>query len=206
MKPLHLFLFPFYFILASCGNGVALDDLELRNGSYFEKNSSQPYTGEIDGLYSNSNFYGHKTNLVVKAEGFMKRGVKSGLWKEWYTFSTDVKYFEGLYENGKEEGIHTWWHQNETLKATGKYKRGLRIGVYKEYYESGKKKLRLNYKENLLHGIQSKWSPSGEKTMKEIYEAGVLVCSIVYGEAGKVLKQKGKCEKLINSNNQAVMN
>ena len=111
-------------------------------------------TGEILG----SQIY--KAGVLV-GEGILDmRGVKHGLWKEYY--SDGMLRAEGEYRNGQRIGEWLFYYRNGKIEQRGKYAPGERPhGLWKWYYESGNSWREENFRKGLEEGELTEWSDSG---------------------------------------------
>ena len=95
-----------------------------------------------------------------KNEGIYKDGKLEGLWIEWY--ENGQKKLEVTFKDGKEDGIDTRWYENGQKKAEGTYKDGKPDGKLTWWYENGQKEEEGTFKDGRL--IESSaWDEDGNK-------------------------------------------
>ena len=91
---------------------VNIEDLNRRNGIYYEKNSEDPYNGP---LLSTPTF-DRKTY-----EGSLKDGLFNGLYSE---FTLDKrKVLEANFKEGQQDGLVSRWYKNGKKKSETKISR-----------------------------------------------------------------------------------
>ena len=88
---------------------VTWDDLEYREGLYYQKFTDVPFTGKITGI----------------AEGSFKNGKKDGPWVEYH--DNGQLFGKGDYKNGKREGPWVTYLHNGQLVDEGTYKNGKKV-------------------------------------------------------------------------------
>ena len=108
---LLVFLFPTFAF------GETYSDLVIRDGLYYKKFSTVPFTGKTTG----------------KIQGSFKNGKKHGAWV-WYWKNGQLKYKDN-YKNGKKHGAQVLYHKNGQLFRKGNYKSGEREGAWVSYNE-----------------------------------------------------------------------
>jgi hypothetical protein len=102
----HLLLMAFAILTIGCGEkkseGVNLDEMEVREGVAYLKNSDSPYTGK---------FFEFHDNGQKKAETTLKDGKPDGLSEAW--FENGQKKSEANYKDGKLHGPAVTWYENQ---------------------------------------------------------------------------------------------
>jgi len=101
----------FISLLSSPSWSETIDDLVIREGTYYLKFSDVPFTGEVTGQY----------------QGSFKNGKREGAWTVYY--SDGQLFKKGNYKNGKQDGA--WVIHNESGQRmpqfSGIFKNGIKI-------------------------------------------------------------------------------
>ena len=92
----------------------------------YKSNEEIPYTGKVSIFWENDQ---------LKEEGLYRDGVRSGLWKYWYS--------------------------DGQLSSKGIFRNNLKTGVWLEFYENGNKKMQTIYRNGLKNGKQINWTFDG---------------------------------------------
>ena len=131
---------------------IESDQLIIKNGVYYSKNTGEPFTGEVSGKESGSLKDG-------RAEGFWeyyyddgsiwwlgkyRRGIRIGHW-QWF-FENGQMSSQGYYEDGIWHGPWVWYHPNGEVRLRGNYENGKAEGRWRYYYDTGRIKEIRNYK------------------------------------------------------------
>lgn len=85
---------------------------------------------------------------ALKAQAFYEDG--NGTYKEFYP-NGDLKA-EGLYVDGRSQGLWTFYHSNGNVEAKGEYDEGLRKGEWAFFHPNGSKAAQGLYKEGIREG------------------------------------------------------
>ena len=101
---------------------LSINDLVEKDGLYYEKNSDDPFSGEVTG------------NIVGK----FKNGKPEGEWVEYYENGELLS--KGNYINGELDGEFLYNFEDGQLREKGNVKNGKWEGEYLEYYEKGQLK------------------------------------------------------------------
>ena len=109
---------------------ISFRDVVEREGKFYEKFATEPFSGEVYGMHS----------------GAIVNGRKEGPWKE-YDENCDMGYSLNwslrcnrriaTYLNGKEQGIVRVWFPSGQLSIEISYVNGKKDGVQSAWYESG---------------------------------------------------------------------
>ena len=83
-----------------------------------------------------------------KNEGIYKDGKLEGLWIEWY--ENGQKKLEVTFKDGKEDGLLTKWYENGQKRYEGTFKDGKQDGLWTRWYENGQKSEEATYKDGEL--------------------------------------------------------
>jgi len=129
---LLVFLFP---ALALSEEVVEWDDLVEREGIYYKKFTTVPFTGKVTGQM---------------LQGQFKNGKEEGS-RVWYHDNGQL-FGKGDYKNGKREGPWVTYHDNGQLGRKGTYKDGKKEGPWISYWDNGL----LMYK-----GVYKDWKREG---------------------------------------------
>lgn len=108
-------------INASFASNYTFDNLVKRDGLYYEKFSSLPFTGKI---------------TKGKKQGSLVNGKPKGTWFIFYD-NGQLKQKCGS-KNGELHGQCSFYWDNGQLKRTCNYSKGLNTGCSNSYYKSGK--------------------------------------------------------------------
>jgi antitoxin component YwqK of YwqJK toxin-antitoxin module len=79
-----------------------------------------------------------------REQGAYFEGLKTGPWRHYY-LSNNKLSFEGSYENGKENGEHIYYYDNENVKRRGQFSFGERDGIWEFFNEDGSRILTIEY-------------------------------------------------------------
>ncbi|MBQ9213926.1 MAG: toxin-antitoxin system YwqK family antitoxin [Bacteroidales bacterium] len=135
-----------------------------------------------------------KNDLINVVDSNM---LKQGKWIYYYDTLHTLKYSEGMYVDGKKQGIWVEYYRNKNVKSEITYVNNIPsgfaclyydngnpseqgtwnsygwVGEYKLFYRNGKVARILNYDENTLRtGVQKYYSQSGKLTMSGYWENG----------------------------------
>ena len=151
----HLLLMAFAILTIGCGekksDGVNLDELEVREGVTYLKNSDSPYTGKVFEFHYN----GQK-----KSEGNYKDGKRDGPVVVWH--ENGQKHVEAGYKDGKYDGFWTMWYEKGQKNSEVNFKDGKPDGLTVSWHENGQNRTEINYKDGTV--ISSKyWNSKGEE-------------------------------------------
>ncbi|MCS5421444.1 toxin-antitoxin system YwqK family antitoxin [Psychrilyobacter sp. S5] len=130
--------------LMSYGKTIDKEQLQTRNGVYFETNQETPYTGEAIAYYENGK---------IKFKGSYKDGLRKG---EWIAYNENGKIkAKANFKDGGKKGEWIAYNENGKIEGKGNYKDGGKKGEWVTYNETGKIEGKGNYKD-------------GEKKVKEL--------------------------------------
>ena len=131
---------------------ISEDQLQERNGVYYEVNEKNPFSGTVVEKYSNGK---------IQKELHYKVGERDGTWTVWN--DSGQKMEELNYRNGQEHGRFTWWSYNGQKTFEVNYTNGQKHGLTTDWHENGQKKGELNYKDGeLVSAIH--WDENGNET------------------------------------------
>jgi len=94
------------------------------------KYTGQPITDrtEQDGIYLRQEENEYDFSKFPEFFGTLNDGKKDGLWTYWY--ENGEKIFEGTYINGKENGLWHWWYNNGKKRLQGSFSNGEKTGEW----------------------------------------------------------------------------
>ena len=151
----HLLLMAFAILTIGCGEkkseDVNLDELEVREGVAYLKNSDSPYTGKVFEFHDN----GQK-----KSEGNRKDGKLHGPAVTWH--ENGQKEAEANNKDGKFDGPLVNWYDNGKKRFEANYKDGKQHGDATGWYENGQK------------SFESEWK-NGKETSRADFKDGTRV-------------------------------
>ena len=99
--------------------GMDFNNLEYREGLYYDKSTDSPFTGKVRGL----------------SEGLIREGKQEGPWIEFHR--KRKLYLKGNYENGKRNGSWTAYWSSGQLVHQAIFKNGVREGNWNDYINDG---------------------------------------------------------------------
>ena len=110
-KTLITFFTVLFCLTSSVGWSLEMKDLVERDGLFYKKSSSVPFTGKVRGEY----------------QGSIKNGEREGYWI--YYWDKEKLRSKGKYKNGYKEGSWVSYNKDGTVrkKYTGTYKDGIKI-------------------------------------------------------------------------------
>jgi len=114
-----------------------IPNIIFNNNVAYKVDEETPYTGKISILTEGG---------VIKSEGLLRDGIKSGLWKEFFS-SGQIKS-KGIYRNDMKTGVWADWYNNDQKQSQAIYRNGQKNGKEITWYKSGIKKTEINYKSN----------------------------------------------------------
>ncbi len=107
------------------------------------------------------------------------------LWKRFYMPKGKLRY-EGIFLNGDEDGLHTWYFENGRIMTQGNYTAGMKQGNWKFYYDNGFNYLTITYENDIEIKFQGiKITPTYEESLR-------YYSSININKADKTILDKDK--------------
>ena len=140
--------------------GVNVETLEVRDDGYYTKDTNEPYTGAVFGLYpsgkkliesyvkdgkENGKFIIYGIDGQIEAEGNYKDGLMNGKWVM-YSENGQIEK-EGNYKDGNWHGKVTYYKKNGSIKKVEEYKDGEKDGKMTYYKRDGSIKKVKEYKD-----------------------------------------------------------
>lgn len=153
---------------------INIDELELRDDSYYEIGVSIPFSGSAYGkfLFKNNNDFG------TFSSGRIISGKKQGIWelrhitngKIWDDYVTATLQ----YKDGKLNGQKTFYRTDGSIKGRESYKNGLQDGLSISFHDNDKLAYKALYKEGKRHGNESEYFDNGQLKYSSVYIEGEL--------------------------------
>ena len=178
-------------ILIGCSEPepINLNTLNLRNDTYYLKNSDKPYTGPVFESYSNNQFSvegnikNGKWNSIVKfylpnGQLTQERTYKDGKLineKKFYYNDNGQLKDEMTFKDGIPNGPFKSYYDNGQLEYEKTYKDGGIDGPYKVYYENGQLMTEGTYKDNQLEGTYKDYLDDGKLELEQTYKDGEVI-------------------------------
>ncbi len=75
-----------------------------------------------------------------------------------------------VYENGKQNGLHTWWHENGQKSLECQMINGKINGRVVQWLQDGSKYVETNYKDDKKHGDYISWHENNSKHIEMKYD------------------------------------
>ena len=127
----------------------------------------------------------YHSNGKVKLIGGFKKGLKSGIFREYNTEGTLIKAYvytkdtivaEGLMQpGGIFEGEWITYYRKGGIKSKGSYNNGIKEGKWIFYYKSGEIEQEGRFKENILRGKWSWYYQNGQLKKTEFFNSKGLL-------------------------------
>jgi len=122
-----------------------------KNGTWYLKNSSKPYSGKFIDYYLNGKKQGQGTLFNGKLKGKRLMYYING------NISDEVEY-----KNGLANGIEKRYYKDGTLMQKGEFKNGQEIGIWEMYHPNGQLKQRTNFIKGKMDGESVSYYSTGE--------------------------------------------
>lgn len=72
-------------------------------------------------------------------------GLRTGDWTHYYLKLDNKIRFQGSFENGQENGYHTYYYDNDQVEKRGNYGAGEKEGIWEYFTEGGKRIITIEY-------------------------------------------------------------
>jgi antitoxin component YwqK of YwqJK toxin-antitoxin module len=146
-----------------------------------------------DTLYPNGKLKEHYTYYLDennhevrdgKAEEYFLSGAKKGeiQWQDGkenglvtYFYPDGRKSYEATYKEGQKNGYVTVWYPTGQKQWQTVFRLGATHGVWREWYPDGKKKFEANYNDGKLEGLATWWHENGRIWQERSFLAGKLI-------------------------------
>lgn len=126
--------------------------------------------------------------VVVSLATYMTFKSSSAIRTTYY--ESGAKHYEGLVENGLEQGRWTFWWENGQVQQTGFFKDGKADSLWEYFTENGVASRRGNFRSSLEHGDWVMLYPNGQTSNHLVYAMGRLLGSYKrYNETGTIVEQ-----------------
>lgn len=109
MKLLSTLLTCLFLLSPNLAMSETLDDLVKRDGVYYKKFTSVPFTGKVTG----------------QVQGTIINGRRHGSWVTYYTNGRPNEKI--TYVNGELHGPYVWYNEDGTIEGEGRWVNGKRI-------------------------------------------------------------------------------
>ena len=140
---------------------VSIDELEKREGAWYAKGETEPFTGTEIGYYEDGSKSWEVPLVDGKTQGTRIEYYKNG-----------PKKRETTWVDGNQHGLQTSWHENGQKSSETNIKDGRRDGPGRWWYKNGQKRSEGNFKDGKLDGLSTFWSESGEKQLEKNFKDG----------------------------------
>jgi len=97
-----------------------------------------------------------------------------------FSITVDGIKFEGIYQNGKNEGHWIYWYENDQKASEGNYQNGKEEGLWIDWHENGQKHEEGNYRNGKIEGLWISWDKNGQKRAEIDYRNGELVSETIF--------------------------
>ncbi len=105
-----------------------------------------------------------------KSVGLYENGRPEGVWTWW--FESGKKMMEGVFIEGKRNGIWNTWYHNGQIKSKGLYSNDMLNGTFSSWYSNGNIKNYGNYIDDKLHGLQQLYDLQGVLIEEKMFVKG----------------------------------
>ena len=119
-------LFIILFISIGCSQSTDKVDLDLRNDTYYSKETNEPYTGKVVSYYSTGELFEEEELLNGKTNGIYKVYYQNGNLME-----------KGSFIRGISNGKFLKYYENGSLKSERYWSYGKFDGEWKFYHKNG---------------------------------------------------------------------
>ncbi len=140
---------------AALAQAVHPDELEQREGLYYEKGSDTPYSGKVE----------DPGQMVGQVED----GQRTGQWKGWHENGRQAWVSE--YEEGRTRR-HAMWYPNGQMRFEGNYGESGPDGLHVSWREDGQKVSERSYRQGKPDGKRQVWAPEGHLLHVAQYQDG----------------------------------
>lgn len=140
---------------------LKLLDAVKKDGLFFSRNDSQPFTGLLLDDY--------KTG-VLKSRTSIKDGELHGLSEAWHA-NGQLQVTE-FFEKGVSHGLRTKWNEDGTKLSEGTIVQGEFQGLFRKWHPNGQLSQEINMVDGKAHGISRSWYESGALKSKVVMENG----------------------------------
>ena len=185
----RLLLITLFVSVGLSQNRVNVNNLVQYGDKIFRETDDRPFNGMVFDISKETG------NKILEYK--MLKGVKNGIYKEWYPNGT-IKT-KGKYLNGIEDRMWSIWYQNGQKEREGRYKDGVKDGLWSEwdlngkikeevrysgdykieetiysYYENGNNKSKEKRANGKRNGLFTYWNENGLKLKEGKYRNGLM--------------------------------
>ena len=113
-------------------------------------------------------------DFIIKRRSYLNNdGKEDGLTTFWY--ENGKKSSEITYKNGKLEGLMTRWYEYGQKQFERTYKDGKEDGLFISWYENGQKEFEGINAGGFQDGLWKSWHTNGSKMAEENYKDGIRI-------------------------------
>ena len=134
--PIRFFLLFILFSISISSVGETMDDLVRREGLYYKKFTSIPFTGEVTGLDP-------ETTPALVVQGSMNAGLWHGA--RFHYYPDGQMHTSAVFDNGKLTGPFKYFYPSGRVYSQGVYEDGERTGLWTDYHQSGQKEKKVSF-------------------------------------------------------------
>ena len=136
-------------ILSSCAKEIPSDQLVVRQGVFYEINTTTPFTGSTVSYHKNGQLKSKENYKDGKVDGLWEYYYENGQLKSKENYKDDeltlsqsftskgIPLKDFTYNNGLKTGVEEIYHENGQLGIKENYKDGKEDGLWEYYYENG---------------------------------------------------------------------
>ncbi|MFD2542109.1 hypothetical protein ACFSSB_07230 [Lacinutrix gracilariae] len=158
-----------------------------KNGTWYLKGSSTPYSGRFIDYY----LIGKK-----QGEGTLFNGKLKGKRLMYHINGNVSNVIE--YENGLSNGTEKRFYKDGTLMQKGEFKNGQEIGIWEMYHPNGQLKQRTNFVNGKMDGESVSYYSTGEIKGNNVYKNGVYQKDKVNDKLFKLYNESQELYKEVN--------
>ncbi len=158
-----------------------------KNGTWYLKGSSNPYSGRFIDYYLTGKKQGEGTLFNGKLKGKRLMYHLNG------NVSDEIEY-----ENGLSNGMEKRFYKDGTLMQKGEFINGQEIGIWEMYHPNGQLKQRTNFVNGKMDGESVSYYSTGEIKGKNVYNNGVYQKDKVNDKLFKLYNESQELYKQVN--------
>ena len=173
MKRLLLTVLPLLLVVG-CSSPEPInfnEVLNLRDQTFYTKDTNQPYTGPVFSIRSDGS---------KESEGNLKDGKLDGEWIEYY--SSGQILIKENYKNGVKDGSYSFWYENGNKRVETTFSDNKYDGLHNLYFNNGSKRQEMTYKDGKENGTWKMWSEDQELEIEGTFLNGIGVGLFVSGD------------------------
>jgi len=152
--------------------------MSKKNGTWYLKNNSTPYSGKFIDYYLTGKKQGEGNLFNGKLKGKRILYYRNG------NVSDEIEY-----ENGISNGLEKRFYKDESLMQKGTFKNGKEIGVWEVYHPNGQLKQHSTFVNGKMDGASISYYSTGEIKGKNMYKNGVYQKDKTNDKIYKLYKQ-----------------